>query len=119
MPPLTGSPYCYNHAPERAAERAGARRRGGEATRRPKYFDVPGKPGRLRAVAAVQEVLERTLGETRTLANSEGRSRAIFAGLRLALDALEVGETENRLAALEARLGRTGPSAAGPWLRSG
>nr|MBA2459970.1 hypothetical protein [Gemmatimonadales bacterium] len=92
------------------------RQRGGRATATPRRFDVPAEPDRLRAVDAIQALLERTLLETQTLANGEGRSRAIFAGLRLALDALEVGELEARLTALESRLGAGGPRGAGRQL---
>ena len=48
-------------------------------------------------------LIERTIWETRTLAIGAARSRAIFAGLRLALGALELAELEARITALEQR----------------
>lgn len=118
MAPLVGSDLCFTHSPESQAERDRARQRGGEATSAVRYFDVPAEPDRLRAVEAVQSLIERTIHETRTQANDAGRSRAIFAGLRLALLALAAGDWEARLAALEERFGQLDPRAARRQLSS-
>jgi hypothetical protein len=110
MAPVAGSDpaRCFNHAPERAPERAKARKRGGEATRTPHLFGLSAEPAALRDVGSVQTVLERTVHETLAQANGHERSRAIGALLMIALKALEVGELEGRLAALEEQLTRRG-----------
>jgi hypothetical protein len=113
MPALRGERFCYSHSPRTADARAASRRAGGAATATPRRFDVPDLPARLRDVASIQELLEATIAEARLLAGSADRARCIFAGLRLALDALDVGDVEARLTALEARLG--GEDALSKW----
>ncbi len=102
MAPLSGGKFCFAHAPERARDRATARRRGGRQTQARGLFTLPESPELLREVPAVQAVLERTVYETLAQKNSAHRSRAIGSLLLIALKSLEVGELESRLAALEA-----------------
>jgi hypothetical protein len=109
MAPVAGSDRCFTHAPEKAPDRAKARRRGGEATRTPHLFKLSAEPATLRDVESVQIVLERTVHETLAQQNGHERSRAIGALLMIALKALEVGELEGRLAALEEQLAARGP----------
>jgi hypothetical protein len=106
MAPVAGSdpPRCFNHAPERARDRAEARKRGGEARRTPWLFAIGETPAELRDVASVQRVLEATVLETQALPPGHERSRAIGSLLMIALRALEVGELEARLAALEQQI---------------
>jgi hypothetical protein len=70
--------------------------------------DPPAIAPRLRDVGAIQEQLETALFDSLRLENSNGRSRTIGYLLGFALKALEVGELESRLAALEAQV-RSGP----------
>lgn len=111
MAPGIGADFCYTHSPERAAERTAARVRGGEATAGPRYFEAPAEPAQLRAVEAAQVLIEGTIHAIQR-GGDPSRARAIFAGLRLALVALELGELEARLTALEERLGANDPRAA-------
>jgi uncharacterized small protein (DUF1192 family) len=60
----------------------------------------------LRDVASIQEILERVTHETLAQANGHERSRAVGSLLMIALKALEVGELEARLAALEEQITR-------------
>ena len=60
---------------------------------------------RLRDVASVQEVIEEAVRDTLAQPNSAQRSRALGYLAGIALKALEVGELEARLAALEGQLG--------------
>ncbi len=106
---LTGSDLCFTHDPERAQERAAARRRGGHNRRTPKAEDPSGYPTRLRSVADVQAVLERALADTWAQENSGARTQALVRLAHGALKALEVGDLEERLAALEARLEEAAP----------
>jgi len=103
-PAQQGRPYCFAHDPDRAAERTDARRLGGHNRRTPKVGDAGEYPTRLRSVADVQAVLERALVDTWAQENSGQRTQALVRLAQGALKALEVGELEERLAALEARL---------------
>lgn len=98
MPPLQGSAYCWAHDPAKTRERAEARKRGGRMAHRPagEVGDVD-----LRDVAAVLALIERAVRDTLALKNSVPRNRAIGALAGAALKALEVGEMEARIEALE------------------
>jgi len=108
-PALQGRPFCFAHDPERAQERADARQRGGYNRRTPKATDPEGYPTRLRSVGDVQAVLERALADTWAQENSGARTQALVRLAHGALKALEVGDLEGRLAALEARLEEAAP----------
>ena len=103
-PAQQGRPFCFAHDPERAAERADARQRGGYNRRTPKATDPEGYPTRLRSVGDVQALLERALADTWAQENSGARTQALVRLAHGALKALEVGDLEERLARLEARL---------------
>jgi hypothetical protein len=108
MPPVDGSPFCFAHAPERAAARAAARKAGGRhrhaAAGDGARTSRRAAPITLGSVADVRAVLERVTGETLALGNSPARSRTVGALLGVALKAMEVGALEDRIAALEERL---------------
>ena len=117
MTPLQGAAWCFAHSPDRAAERAVARRVGGLNRRTPK-----GQPGtvRLRSVADVQTELETAYADLLVQENSHQRARTAASLLTLAIKCLEVGELEERLAAIEARLtGTTTPTTTAPFRRAG
>lgn len=59
------------------------------------------EPVRLRSPDDVLALLERVMSDTLHLENGASRSRAIGYLAGLALKALEIGEIEERLAALE------------------
>lgn len=103
-PAQQGRPFCYAHDPERTQERNDARRRGGYNRRTPKGGDPSGYPTRLRSVADVQAVLERALADTWAQENSGARTQALVRLAHGALKALEIGDLEERLKTLEARL---------------
>ena len=108
-PARDGGEFCGFHDPDLAAVRAEARRRGGHnrRTRRaPGHDDPPASP--LRSVDDVQCVLERTLADTLAQENSGSRTQALVRVCVAALKAIEVGEIEERVAALEARLSEGG-----------
>lgn len=98
MPPLQGSRYCWAHDPAKGAERAKARSRGGKMATRP-----AGDPGpvELRDVASIMALIETAVRDTLKLKNTVQRNRAIGQLAGQALKALEVGEIETRLEALE------------------
>ena len=100
--PMKDSDYCFMHDPTRARERAEARRLGGLRRKREKataeIFDWAG----LRNVPEVRRLLEVAVADTLGLDNSPARSRTLGYLASLSLKALEVGEHEERLTALEA-----------------
>ncbi len=102
-PALAGGDYCFMHDPARAHERAAARRRGGHNRRTRKAVEVDVSASRLRCVEDVQEALERALADTWVQENSGSRTNAVVRVCLAALRALEAGELEERVAALEAR----------------
>lgn len=106
MPPLAGSDRCFVHCEERGAERAKARKKGGRQRRAPHGSPPPSAIQSMRSVSALQDQLERALFDSLQLRNSVHRSRTIGYLVGIGLRALEVGELEERLAALEQRLGR-------------
>ena len=104
-PPLTNCDFCFWHDPEHASEAAEARRLGG--LRRKREGTVQGAYD-LEAVDSVQGIrryLKVGLIDSVSLENSVPRNRAIFSGVVAAVKLLEVGEHEERLAAIEATLG--------------
>lgn len=101
---LAGGAFCLMHDPERAAEVAAIRRAGG-LNRRTRRAVGTRYPATLRSVGDVQELLEAALEDTTLQENSGARTAALARLATTALKALEVGELEERLAALEARLG--------------
>ena len=101
-PPLRNSDFCRMHSPEHADEVAEARRLGG--LRRRKEVAVAGAydVGDLGSVVAIRRVLEIAVLDTLGLENSIARSRALAYLMSVALKALETGELEQRIEALEA-----------------
>jgi hypothetical protein len=99
--PQRGSEYCFMHDPAHAEEMAEARRLGGLRRRREKTvqgaYDVEG----LDSVPQVRRLLEVAVMDTLSLENSIARSRTLAYLAQVALKALEAGEFEVRLAALE------------------
>ena len=99
--PLLDGDFCLMHSPEHADEVAEARRLGGLRRRREKAvsgaYDFEG----LVDVGQVRRLLEIAVLDTLSLENSVARSRTLAYLAQVALKALEVGEFEQRLDALE------------------
>jgi hypothetical protein len=104
MPPLDGARYCFAHDPRRGRERAQARKKGGHNRQTPAASDELRQAVELGDVAGIRRILTDVVADTLAQANSAQRSRAIGYLLGTALKALEVGELEERLAALELRI---------------
>jgi hypothetical protein len=104
-PPLRDSDFCFWHDPEHQAEAAEARRLGGLRRKREGTlqgaYDLEG----LDTVHGIRRLLEIALLDTLGLENSVARSRVLIAGVLAAAKLLEVGELEERMAAVEATLG--------------
>jgi hypothetical protein len=103
--PLRDSAYCFWHDPEHQEEAEQARRLGGQRRRREKItegaYDLDG----LDTVPGIRRLLEIALLDTLGLENSVARSRVLIAGVLAAAKLLEVGELEERMAAVEATIG--------------
>lgn len=99
------SDYCYWHDPDKAAERKAARRKGGLA-RHGRSIGVTGdpEPVAISSVADVVRLLEQAVNDVLRLENSIQRARAIGYLAGVIVKALELGELEERVAALEAAL---------------
>lgn len=106
-PAQSGASFCYFHDPLRAAEQQDARREGGRQRQRlTAVLGAHTPPKRIQTVADVTELLSDTINQVRTgqldpkVANCVGYLSGIM------LKAIEVGENEERLAAMEAVVGR-------------
>ena len=93
--------YCFVHSPARGAERAAARRAGGRARHTP--HSAAARPGTdIRTLDDVRALLGYVLAEALEGDNSIQRGRLLVSVALAFIQALQVGEFETRLAALEA-----------------
>ncbi len=103
--PLTDGEHCFWHSPAHAEEVAEAGRLGGLRRRREKTvaaaYDIEG----LKSVDAIRRLIEIAVLDTLGLENSIARSRTLAYLAQVALKALEIGEFQDRLQALEAAMG--------------
>lgn len=100
---VTGSQYCFYHAPERATQRAQARRRGGKS-RHGRKIGTTGDAGQLVTFGSVADVLsylESVATDLAALERSVARSRAQVSLAGSVLECLKIGELEQRLERLE------------------
>ena len=100
-PPLLDGDFCLMHSPEHAEEMTEARRLGGLRRRREKAVSGAYDFESLADVGQVRRLLEIAALDTLSLENSVARSRTLAYLAQVALKALEVGEFEQRLDALE------------------
>jgi hypothetical protein len=92
------------HDATKGRERAEARRNGGLSTKKPHYAEVSLIPTDIRSTASVFAILKYALEESVILDNSVQRGRLLVSIAHACLEALKVGELENRLDALETAL---------------
>lgn len=99
---VSDSDYCFMHDPASAKARAQARAAGGRA-RHGRRVGVTGDgdPVSLASVGDVLDLLQRTARDLFKLENSVSRARAVTSLCTAALKVFEVGELEERIAALE------------------
>lgn len=109
---MEGGIYCFSHDPSHAVRRQEARRKGGFLRKTPKAR-VDREKCCLRSVDDVLNLLEETLADTTLQENSTSRTKALVSIALAALKALEIGETEKRLADLELRFAEVGLSSPG------
>ncbi|MCA1625455.1 MAG: hypothetical protein LC768_09795 [Acidobacteria bacterium] len=98
------SGVCFMHDATKGKERAIARRNGGLATKQPHYADASVLPLTIRNSASVLIVLDYALQESVGLDNSIQRGRLLVSIAHGYIEALKVGEMEQRLEAVEVAL---------------
>ncbi len=103
-PPLLDRECCFVHDPEHAEEMAETRRLGGLRRRKEKAVQGAYDVGDLEDVGGVRRLIQIAVLDTLSLENSIARSRTLAYLSQVALKALETGELEDRLNALEATL---------------
>ncbi len=99
--PLLDSEFCFMHSPERVKERQDARRLGGLRRRRESTISVAYQFESLSNLDGIRRVVEVAIIDTLSLDNGVARNRALASLALVALKTLEVGNLEERIAALE------------------
>ena len=102
--PLTDHDYCFWHSPEHTVEAAEAHRLGGLRRKREKTLQGAYEFEGLNSLADIKRLLEIGILDTLGLENSVARSRTIAYLAQVGIKALEAGEHEERIRALEAML---------------
>jgi hypothetical protein len=102
---LADSAYCFAHDPQRRQERTQARRAGGYARHGRKLGKIaPAEPVTLGTIRDVCRLLETEVNCVLRLEISLSRAQTIARLAGAFVSAFQVGEIEQRLAALEAAL---------------
>lgn len=97
------SGFCFMHDPARSEQRAAARKRGGQRRHTP-HSDHAMPSTDIRTLDDVRALLAYTLAEALVGDNSIQRGRLLVAIAGAFIEAIKVGEIEQRLAAIEAAM---------------
>ncbi len=100
----SGSGFCFTHDAARGKERALARRNGGLKRITPHVADASLVAKETRTIKDVMTILDYALQESLVLSNSIQRGRLLVSIAHGYIEALKVGEIEQRLEALEMAL---------------
>ena len=92
---------CFMHDATKGNQRAIARRNGGLATKKPHFADISLLPSTIRNIESVLIVLDYALKESVGLDNSIQRGRLLVSIAHGFIEALKIGEMEQRLEAVE------------------
>ena len=98
---VRGSAFCFAHAPEQADQRDAARRKGGQAG---KTAVLPASDLAVRSLGDVVGLVETTINDVRCGRVDVRVANAIGVLAGVAIRAIQHGELERRLDALEAVL---------------
>jgi hypothetical protein len=112
--PLREESFCFWHHPDHAEEAAQARKLGGLRRKREGTLQGAYEFDGLGSVADITRLLEIAVMDALGLDSSIARVRALIAAALAGARLLEVGDQEERLAAIESALG---PRAIGPTKR--
>lgn len=99
-----GDGYCFAHAPEKARERAKARRKGGQS----RYPPIADGPTAVEDLDGIRAGLERLLVAGWKGELSPQMVSALRGAYSLGLKVLEIGELQEQLAEIEQRLDAAG-----------
>ena len=97
---VNGSEYCLTHSRDRVRQRAERNRKGGRAHAIPK---VAGSAVTVEKIADVLRGLNAVILDSWELENSAPRSRVLIAAYDETIKAMQSGDFESRIAALESR----------------
>jgi len=103
--PLRDSDFCLMHSPEHAQEVQEARRLGGLRRRREATLSGAYELEGLEGIEQVRRILQIAVLDALGLENSVARVRTLLYAAQVSLKLVEVGEVEERVAALEETLG--------------
>jgi len=101
---LKNNDFCFSHAPEVGAKRAQARKRGGERHRTPHSGNPVTLPREVKTLDDANKILIYVLDEVIPMENSIPRARVLLSLHDQFVKAIQTGELESRLAALEQAL---------------
>lgn len=101
MQTKAGGKYCFTHDPARAKERIEARKRGGRAQATPHAGIMSSIPEKITTISEARTILDYTLAELIVMDNSIPRARALLSLFDSHVKAFEIGQLEERIAALE------------------
>jgi hypothetical protein len=101
MAPLKEGQFCWAHSPEHAQEAQEARKLGGLRKRKEATVSLAYDFEGLETVAEIRRLLEIAATDTLSLDNSVSRNRMLVSVVVAALQALDKGELEQRIAVLE------------------
>lgn len=96
-----GNGFCFTHDATKGKERAIARRKGGLQRITPHAADASLVPKETRSIEGVMIILDYTLQESLALPNGIQRGRLLVSIAHGYIEALKVGEIEQRLEAIE------------------
>ncbi len=103
MPALKNSQYCFTHNPKTRAAQAKARKLGGYNSSTPHAGNPSDIPAQIATITDARSIVGYTLQELMVMDNSIARARALLAVFDSFMKVFEIGELEQRIAALEAR----------------
>ena len=98
------SGFCFTHDATKGKERAIARRKGGLQRITPHVADAELVPKRTRSINDAMIILDYALQESIALPNTIQRGRLLVAIAHGYIEALKVGEMEQRMEAVEMAL---------------
>jgi hypothetical protein len=101
MAPLKDGQFCWAHSPEHAQEAQEARKLGGLRRKREATVSIAYDFEGLETIANIRRLLEIAATDSLSLDNSVSRNRMLVSVVQAALQALEKGELEQRIADLE------------------
>ena len=101
---IAGGRYCFTHDPASGKARALAHKKGGQRNRIEHGGQAEILPATVATIDQAMKILDYTLAEIIPMENSIARGRLLISLVAGYVDALQAGEIENRLAAIETAL---------------